>query len=369
MRSSLLFACLLGTLVVAPSLAFGQYYSSPPVVTYGPPIILPPVYVETRPIEYQERVVVTTTSPTTSLAPVVSESTLRRDSRFCPPDRPTRPPELIPVMPPPPPTRPGTPPPQPRPDPQPQPPPRRDCCDELIARLKALEAKVENIKATAELDAGSVDALAIAVIEKLKLPGLDKLATKEDIAALNARLDALATREDVANVAKSQTNIVALLEKLVDLPTLPPGEGGDGSHRELAILIQRQAQQIASLSANVEILSKNVAAQDGKLKNIELQVQSFTVELSRLSKSVDGVKSGIDALDPRLDTIENQIRELSIRLQRIEGSTSAPLSSTEKQQRIDEMVEALNEVFGGKIKLRLRFDPATGAIIGADPVQ
>ena len=142
------------------------------------------------------------------------------------------------------------------------------------------------MKVTAELDETSIDAIAISVSEKLKLPGLDKLATKEDIAALNARLDALATREDVANVAKTQTNIVALLEKLVDLPTLPPGEGGgDGSHRELAILIQRQAQQIASLSANVELLSKNVAAQDGKLKNIDT-IEALPSEISVFASEV-----------------------------------------------------------------------------------
>src|SRR5690606_14306934 len=103
--------------------------------------------------------------------------------------------------------------------PAPRPPQAMECCDELLARLKALEAKIENMKATAELDPASVDALAIAVAEKLDLPDVSKLATKADIQELLARLDELATKDDVAQIVSVQTNILAVLEQLTELPT------------------------------------------------------------------------------------------------------------------------------------------------------
>jgi hypothetical protein len=148
---TLLFACLLGMLVAAPAAA--QY----PPVYYEAPIVLPP------PIYSAPYVVQTQPAETVIRRTVIGTSQANYNPGNYNPPRRRDPGELVPVLPAPPPSRPGTPPPQPNPLPQPRPTPQPNCCDELIARLKALEAKVDNIKVTAELYPGSVDAVAIAV--------------------------------------------------------------------------------------------------------------------------------------------------------------------------------------------------------------
>lgn len=384
-------------LVLTPAAAWGQVicqpYAPTTTVVYGPPLISPPrVVYQSAPVQVIPAARTSSPTPVTQLA---------CDHRRQPVSRP---PEIIPILPPnvrpaPRPSRPTDPvppPPQTRPTPKPQPNNPTDCCDELIERLKRLEAKVENLKATAELDPASVDALAIAVaakldlpdtsqlatkadiqalvariegLEDLELPDLGGLATKDDIAALTARLDQLATKQDVQAIAATQTSMVALLERLVEVPTLPapgPGEGDPHAYRELAILIQRNAQTLDALSTRVDLLVRNLETTSGKVNAIELAVQSHTVQLQRLTQGLEAVNTTLGDTDTRIDEIENELRAISVRLQRVEGSTTGPLTEAEKQQRIDEMIIALSEVLGGKIRLRLKFDPATGEITGAE---
>ena len=311
---------------------------------------------------------------------------LRRDTRFCQPVQPTRPSELVPIFP----TNPNPAPPPSRPGPVPtspsqpsQQPASQGCCDELLTRLNLLSAKVDNMKATAELDPASVDALANAVSAKINIGDLDTsgLATKTDLEAIRGQINdltayisslqfpdvsQLATKSDIQQLEIGHAGIVSLLEQLVDLPPVPPGDGGNGNYRELAILIQRNAQSIASMSDRLDLLVRNQQATDNRVKEIALAVQDHTVQIQRLVASVDGINTTVGDTDSRMDSIENDIRNISIRLQRVEGNTSSPLTAVEKEQRIEEMIVALSEVLGGKIRLRLKFDPETGAITGAE---
>lgn len=215
--------------------------------------------------------------------------------------------------------------------------PTDDCCKSILRKLQEIEIKLTQLRATAELDQASVDAIADAVATKLQPPSLDGLATTEQLSQLESRL-------------------------LEALSAAASPVGDTSEHRELALQIQRNTQALTSLTSQLELLDKSQQGTADKVKEVQLSVQRQAGSLQSLHSAIALLRSDVNEGGKDIDEVSARLNNIQLQLQR--QTDMLPSSS----QRSEEIATALSEVFGGAIKLRLRIDPATGEITGADPV-